>query len=255
MKFENNNGRLARITVMIVAIALMTTSLAMGTFAKYATGDNTASSARVAKWGVTLEITGEDDMFVSNYDGTVIAADSADVVAPGTKNDTGVAFTIAGTPEVKTKILITITDATGTAAPKEVFLNYGTDDPATAADETVTYYPVKFTLKQTAAASGILPNGDGVLVNGGTLADVQAVLASFSGTEYAANTDLGASFQLTWAWAFGNADNAISGNDIYDTALGDLAAGLTVTQVGGKTINSHCLSIDYKIDITIVQVD
>ena len=254
MKFENNNGRLARITVMIVAIALMTTSLAMGTFAKYATGDNTASSARVAKWGVTLEITGEDDMFVSNYDGTVIAHDSADVVAPGTKNDTGVVFTIAGTPEVRTRILMSITDAGGNA-PKDVYLNYGTDDPATTdVDESVTYYPVKFTLKQIGDANGTMGTPD-VLVNGGTLADVQAVLDAFNGKEYAPNTNLGASFQLTWAWAFGNADNAISGNDIYDTALGDLAAGLTVTEVGGETINSYCLSIDYKIDITIVQVD
>ncbi len=245
MKFESNKGRLARITVMVVAIALMTTSLAMGTFAKYATGDNTAASARVAKWGVTIDITGRDDMFVANYDGTVVAVDSADVVAPGTKNDVGVKFRIEGTPEVKSKILITITDSEGNA-PKDVFLKL-TDGS--------TYYPVKFTLKQIDSASNILPNGDGVLVNGGTLADVKTVLDAYSGAEYAPNTDLEAEFQLTWAWEFGNDDDTISGNDYKDTALGDLAAGLSVDNVNGVSINSYNLSVDYKIDITIIQVD
>ena len=57
---KTNKSRFIRLTVMIAAIAVMTSSIAMGTFAKYATGDNTSSSARVAKWGVTLDITGSN---------------------------------------------------------------------------------------------------------------------------------------------------------------------------------------------------
>ena len=253
-KFENNKGRLARITVIIAAIAIMTTSLAVGTFAKYATGDNTSDTARVAKWGVTVDINVGDGMFAQSYDGTVVASESVNVVAPGTKNDTGVTFTITGKPEVRSKVLITITDKDGNN-PKDVFLHL---------DGKTTYYPVKFTLVQTSSASGILPDydqnvvgEDGILVKDGTLADVQAVLTAYSGTEYAPNTDLAASFKLTWKWDFGNDDDTISGNDIYDTALGDLAAGLTVTTVDGVAIDAddYNLWLDYKINITIVQVD
>ena len=254
-KFENNKGRLARITVIIAAIAIMTTSLAVGTFAKYATGDNTSDTARVAKWGVTVDINVGDGMFAESYDGTVVSAsESVNVVAPGTKNDTGVTFTITGKPEVRSKVLITITDKDGNN-PKDVFLHL---------DGKTTYYPVKFTLVQTSSASGILPDydqnvvgEDGILVKDGTLADVQAVLTAYSGTEYAPNTDLAASFKLTWKWDFGNDDDTISGNDIYDTALGDLAAGLTVTTVDGVAIDAddYNLWLDYKINITIVQVD
>lgn len=245
---KTNKSRFIRLTVMIAAIAVMTSSIAMGTFAKYATGDNTSSSARVAKWGVTLDITGSNDMFVSNYNNTVVAVDNVDVVAPGTKNETGTSFTIAGTPEVDTKITVTMTDSNGNA-PVDVYLklNDGTE-----------YYPVKFTLKQTASASGILPDydpntagSDGIIVNGGTLADVKAALDAYSASaSYEANTNLGATFTLTWEWVYGNNDNAISGNDTLDTKLGDLAAGLTVDGV-----DSYSTRLDYKISITVIQVD
>ncbi len=248
---KTNKSRFIRLTVMIAAIAVMTSSIAMGTFAKYATGKNTESSARVAKWGVTLTITGSDNMFVDNYDGTVVAADSADVVAPGTKNDTGTTFTIAGTPEVDTKITVTITDREGDA-PKDVFLKF---------NDGTEYHPVRFTLTQTDSASNILPDhddtvdgNDGIIVKDGTLADVKAALDKYSKTAfYEANTDLGASFKLTWKWVYeDNADNAISGNDIKDTILGDLAVSANSKP---ENVESYSTRLDYKISITVIQVD
>ena len=261
-KFENNKGRIARITVMILAIAIMTTSLAVGTFAKYATGNNTSDTARVAKWGVTIEITGSDDMFVNSYDNdvnpTVLASDRQDVVAPGTKNTTGVVFTIDGTPEVKTKVDVKLTDSNGQAA-KDIYLEYGfEDDPDTAdVDESESnfYYPVVFTLTQIGNRNGDLATP--VVLETGTLADISEFLDEYSASAYyEPNTDLGASFRLTWEWVYERGNGAeITANDVLDTALGDIAAGLNVSKVNGKDVLNSNLTLDYKVSITVVQVD
>jgi hypothetical protein len=93
-----------------------------GTFAKYTTSGSANDSARVAKWGVT--ITADGNLFGTNYASNaaddnknsivasstnVASADGTNVVAPGTKNQTGLTYSISGTPEVATQVTVEIT--------------------------------------------------------------------------------------------------------------------------------------------------
>lgn len=103
---------------------MLTTCMTAGTFAKYTTSDSANDSARVAKFGVT--VTADGSLFGEEYaskeggdkpinfsgdanTGTVqVSTQGENVVAPGTKNDTGLGFTVAGTPEVDVEINTTV---------------------------------------------------------------------------------------------------------------------------------------------------
>lgn len=104
--------------------AMLTTCMTAGTFAKYTTGDRAEDSARVAKFGVT--VTADGSLFGEEYagkeggnkpisfsgdehTGTVQVFETGEnVVAPGTKNDTGLGFVISGKPEVDVEINTTV---------------------------------------------------------------------------------------------------------------------------------------------------
>jgi hypothetical protein len=97
---------------------LLTTCIISGTYAKYTTEDSAKDEARVAKWGVALQVAGT--LYGGNYDSTdhlpqtwssadaiSVSANSEpdetatlDVVAPGTLNDKGMTFSLNGVPEV-----------------------------------------------------------------------------------------------------------------------------------------------------------
>lgn len=103
---------------------MLTTCMTAGTFAKYTSGDRAEDSARVAKFGVT--VTADGSLFGKEYaskeggdnpisfsgdehTGTVQVFETGEnVVAPGTKNDTGLGFVISGKPEVDVKINTTV---------------------------------------------------------------------------------------------------------------------------------------------------
>lgn len=103
---------------------MLTTCMTAGTFAKYTTSDSAKDSARVAKFGVT--VTADGSLFGKEYaskeggdkpisfsgdehTGTVqVSTKGENVVAPGTKNDTGLGFVISGKPEVDVKINTTV---------------------------------------------------------------------------------------------------------------------------------------------------
>lgn len=114
------NKMMRAASALLVAV-LLTTSTISGTFAKYVTQDSASDTARVAKWGVELQVVG--NLFGENYIDTIEDSNDAaelavqskynhlatdgdpdDVVAPGTKNDEGFIFSLKGTPEVAGKI-------------------------------------------------------------------------------------------------------------------------------------------------------
>ena len=68
-----------RIASVLLVAVLLTTCIISGAFAKYVTKDTDNDSARVAKWGVTVEI--ENDAFTATY-----ATDDEDVSAFGSSN-------------------------------------------------------------------------------------------------------------------------------------------------------------------------
>lgn len=117
------NKMMRAASALLVAV-LLTTSTISGTFAKYVTQDSASDTARVAKWGVELQVVG--NLYGETYglpaDNKIVRDDSlpgefsvqslnkaADVVAPGTKNDEGFTFSLKGQPEVDGKITTTIT--------------------------------------------------------------------------------------------------------------------------------------------------
>ncbi len=128
------NKMMRAASALLVAV-LLTTSTISGTFAKYVTETKASDAARVAKWGVELQVVGNlygdsygtENKIVHNDDKTVAvqsnntthAEDGDDIVAPGTKNDTGFTFSLKGTPEVDGKI-------TSTMTVQNIFLGAGT---------------------------------------------------------------------------------------------------------------------------------
>lgn len=118
--------------ILLVA-TMLTTCMTAGTFAKYTTSDSATDTARVAKFGVNINVNGT--LFGKEYaavgnqdssnkpiaytslvanDGTVQAYSSTgelqagtdSVVAPGTENSTGLAYNITGKPEVDSVVNI-----------------------------------------------------------------------------------------------------------------------------------------------------
>lgn len=234
----------------LMIATLLSTSIVSGTYAKYVTSDSASDSARVAKFGVVVEA--EGSLFAKNYlaaaANTPTDADTGitvkslstpadNVVAPGTKNNEGLKFSITGIPEVDVKVNIEVSSGS-----TDVFLLNGEYPDMTTSDENDTfttnapYYPIKYTLTQEGKDSAIT----------GTLAEITAALNSE--TEYKAGANLSESlgnFTLTWEWAFEQSQ------DQADTLLGDLAAG-TVT---GVDTNAYNLNTNLEFTVTVTQVD
>lgn len=256
----------------LMIATMLSTSIVSGTYAKYVTSDNAEDSARVAKFGVTVTASGS--LFDKTYyavnnanngnkpgngtadtDNTTLTVESLEddnVVAPGTKNDDGITFAIAGTPEVDVKLDVVVDEV------KEVFLkgtttklpDMTTGDAEDTFDNTVDYYPVKFTLTQTKTTAEGKETTN--LVTAGTLAKVEEELETLSNNSIDANTDLAGAIgtlKLTWEWDF-------EGNDKADTLLGDLAAGTTLVPATTLTANTdYCLNESIKISISVTQLD
>ena len=236
-----------RLASFLLVAVLISTSAISGTYAKYVTEGKAKDYARVAKFGVVIDMEG-DSMFkneyatddTTNYSGalSVKAENESLLVAPGTKSDenTSAKFSISGKPEVATKVDVKFENV------EDIVLKAGTyKNPTTAEDDTFTlkenYYPVVFTLKQTA--------GEGPEYKG-TLKELEAALETWAKTaKYAPNTDLAASVELSWEWRF-------NGNDAADTVLGNLMAGVNPEEIPAEKYN---LEIAYDLTITVTQID
>lgn len=236
--------------VLMIA-TLLSTNIVSGTYAKYVTSGSASDSARVAKFGVTIAANGT--LFSKNYlaatantpteaeTGITVKSENTDsLVAPGTKNDTGMTFSITGTPEVDVRVNVEVTGS------NDVFLNAGTyPDMTTAVTDdnfttTADYYPIKYTLTNAAGT-----------VAEGNLEAITDALSALDNNVHSAGTDLATvlgTYKLTWAWDF---DGAGAGtNDKADTFLGNLAAG-TATSADG----TYGLNTELEFTITVTQVD
>ena len=227
-------NRIMRLASGLLVAVLLTTCTISGTFAKYVTTASGTDTARVAKWGVDIDIvsgsgfSNQYQTYDSAYTGTVSvkSIDDAKVVAPGTSSedvDGDVKFTISGKPEVAVKVDIVFDAKNEIKLAAGDYLDYTTAsndiDTFTLASE---YYPVKFTLTKDGTA----------VVTDGTLSDVETALNSDT-AYYAPNQDLAVTYVMTWKWA-------ISENDKADTYLGNE----TILQ-----------TLAYDLSISVTQVD
>lgn len=241
-----------RIASLLLVCVLATTCGISGTFAKYVTTADGNDSARVAKWGVIVGVTGSD-LFKNEYTNTtngvtVNSLDDADVVAPGTSSDetTAMTFEVKGQPEVKVNIAFALENVqdvvlkAGTYTDYTKVTGYDVGGNPTYGEFTIAddYNPVKFTLKRNGAAvAGCIDV---------TLADIKDYLENTATTTVDAETNLDDAFgdyTLTWYWDF-------DGNDAADTLLGNLAAGIATVAA-----EKYCLTVSYKLTITATQVD
>ncbi|MBQ3901045.1 MAG: hypothetical protein II736_04905, partial [Clostridia bacterium] len=102
-----------RVFSLLLALTLISVCAISGTFAKYVTKAEGADHARVAKWGVLLNVSGNN--FATEYQAhddsykaaggeiSVQAINEDQVVAPGTSSDDvdgKFIATVKGTPEV-----------------------------------------------------------------------------------------------------------------------------------------------------------
>ncbi len=223
---------------------MLTTSIVSGTYAKYVTSDSATDSARVAKFGVVVEAEGSlFDTSYKNGDGMITVVSSSDekVVAPGTKSDEALAFSITGKPEVSVNVAI---DVAYDESTSDIFLKAGTYPDMTTGDPNDTftlnadYHPIKYTLVK----------GSEKILDGGTMEGLKSALATAVNSEIGSNIELADSlgeYSITWEWAFEQ------GQDKADTLLGDLAAG-TVTDIAAENYN---LNTNIEFTVTVTQID
>lgn len=226
-----------RIAAVLLALTMMTSCFVGGTFAKYVTeGGKTLETARVAHWGVTIDVSG-DTAFSKTYKDQAVPAGAAEitvesstadkVVAPGTQ---GTLFTmnVEGSPEVDTEVTI--------SADLELvgWVDEGGD----------IYCPIVFTVNGTEYAwdAGTYANIDEFE------AVVEQAITAQAGT-YEANADLSSVLDdsISWRWFFDKdtVDNPLNTyqNDVDDSYLGDEAAA------------GNAATISLTMNIRIEQVD
>ena len=224
-------NRMMRLASILLVCVLLSTSVISGTFAKYTTSDSAQDSARVAKWGVTVDATGNS--FAQKYndaanDAGVKVVSTTKVVAPGTNGTLG-GVTISGTPEVMVNV---DANATLTLSGWEITGDWD-NDPKTA-ETKIEYCPIVFTVGQ-----------EKIKIDGTTIKDVaglqSAVVAKFNALDksnVSVGTDLAAGVSIDWAWDFD--DNGAGTYDVKDTKLGNLQAAPTIA---------------FTCDVTVTQVD
>ena len=232
-------NRMMRLASVLLVMVLLSTSVISGTFAKYVTTASSTDSARVAKWGVVVSVTG--DAFAKTYDldttGTGIAnglavESSTDekVVAPGTTGTFG-GITVTGTPEVAVNIN---TEATVTINGWEL-------------TGSVFYCPVVVTIGTTEIC--------GLDYNSATAfaTAIENEIEAANGN-YEANTDLssvaGLNGSYTWKWAFVNADHVATGHAhvIEQTDGRD-------TEIGNRAANGFLNNISIVVETIVTQID
>lgn len=217
-------NKMMRIASVLLVAVILTTCAISGTFAKYVTSGNGSDSARVAKFGVTVN--GTADTFKKTYakddTSSTLAANTVvsteDVVAPGTSGSMA-AFTITGTPEVAVRV-----EFEGTLELGDKW-----------ADSASAYYcPIEVTVGDTTFKGNDYDSVD-LFENA-----VNAKIATYS-KDYEANTDLssiGANAPaISWKWAFEGNDDA------KDTYLGDQAA------------EGNAATISLDVTATVTQID
>jgi hypothetical protein len=102
-----------RVAAFLFILTMISTCAFATTFAKYTTSGNATDTARVAKWGVNVDVAvPSTGAFQTSYAGkktehgdTVFATGkSTKLIAPGTGVENAITVTITGTPEVDVEI-------------------------------------------------------------------------------------------------------------------------------------------------------
>lgn len=232
-------NRLMRASVLLLVLTLVTSCFVGGTFAKYVSEGEGKDSARVAKWGVKVEVTGDGfhETYGKNDQNTTIPGDNSisvsateKVVAPGTKGTFG-GVRITGTPEVAVKVdTIATVDLSGW----------------NVADGGEFYCPLVFTIGDQ-TINGLDYSSSNAGGEGSFESAIKTAIQKATTKVYQAGTNLeevGADITYSWEWLFeGARGDACNQSDVLDTKLGDNAA------------NGDAPEINITVTTTVTQVD
>ena len=232
-----NRNRLMKASAFLLVSTMATSCFVGSTFAKYVSEGEGEDSARVAKWGVEVEVTGDGfktiygkDDVNANVGDTVVSSNEEKVVAPGTKGTFG-GVKITGTPEVAVKVETTATvDLSGW----------------NVANDGEFYCPLKFTIGEKTI--------NGLDYSKGTAGEeasfesaIKDAIQKATTKELEANTDLstvGNNITYSWEWPFEKATGTAANQDNeLDTLLGNNAAD-------GDTGNDPTISITVNTKVT-----
>ncbi len=280
-------NRMLKIASAMIMLCLITTCAIGTTFAKYTTANSASDTARVAKWGVEVSASGTmfgkaygangagsfGDSIMAETSGSVNTASADKVVAPGTKNDTGIQIKLKGQPEVSFEFTATanptqdiflgintygvMVEAHGVNAATDFieegiyYLESSTYKPASLsyylANTGATYYKLTDKVRVDAVYYPIVWTGAVVAtatpgVGSGTqqFATLAAAVANLVDginalPAYEANTNVDLTYTLTWAWAIENGANAAEKElaNKCDTILGNIGH-VTVVKLTGQ---------------------
>ena len=241
-------NKMMRFASALLVATLLSTSVISGTFAKYVTTGTGSDSARVAKWGVSINANGtsfatsykNDEEISTNAIGSVSSvnnggSDSKKLIAPGTSGEL-VECTISGTPEVAVKVTYDATvDLTGWTVTGD-FDGNGITDPST--ETNVEYCPIIFRvdtvdikMDSTNPALDTLDK----FKNAVELA-IEGYTAEYDVNQNLANESTVATPDVSWRWPI-DVDNT------KDTLLGEKAA------------DGNAPEISVSITTTVSQID
>ena len=204
-----------RLSAVLLVAVLLTTCVISGTWAKYTTADTANDSARVAKWGVTVDVA--SDAFKAEYEkddtstgiaNTVVATEK--VLAPGTEG-TLATVAISGTPEVAVEVVVDLEIVlTGW------MINYEGVE--------VFYCPLTFTVGSTTVDGSTYKSADALKAAIEALVDAAA-------TQYEVGANFAKNVTLSWEWTF-EKDAATNKKD---TLLADVTATIAATITASVT--------------------
>lgn len=213
-------NKILRLASVMLMLCLITTCAISGTFAKYTTSGTASDTARVAKWGVVLEVSGNDKAFatayeddVANASGTEVKA-STKVVAPGTEGVLAT-YKFTGTPEVAFTLTAVVDfelgdgwTASGYYCPLEVKIGSTVIKGTTYANVTEFEEAVEDAIATLIFGEAVDDTTDGTYAKDYVVGDTVP--------------QVGTATNIEWKWAYtGNDDGK-------DTLLGD-AGSATVT--------------------------
>lgn len=214
-----NRNRLMKASAFLLVSTMATSCFVGSTFAKYVSEGEGSDSARVAKWGVKVEVTGDgfktkygkDDYNSSVKGDTVISSTTEKVVAPGTKGTFG-GVKITGTPEVAVKV--------ETTADVEL-------SGWNVASGGEFYCPLVFTVGNT-TINGLDYSSSTAGGESSFEYAIKDAIQKATTKQLEAGTDLstvGDDITYSWEWPFEESRGDVaSQDDILDTKLGDNAA-------------------------------
>lgn len=219
-KYEKEVRGVLKVTAILLCVTLMSTAVLSTTFAKYTTSGSGSTSARVAKWGLTLKpMTDVKKVWEISAGIKALSSTTDNIIAPGTGGDL-VRFKLEGNPEVAQKV--------------DFNLDFGIFGGYDNLIGQETYFPILITVGIKAYnGNGEVPV-DGITTNNEYLIRSNETISKFAerveseakdlldhdvtpngwgGTEYA-------EYFVRWDWFYDDADiDASSITDATKTAL------------------------------------